>query len=161
LVPYFILFYFIFFLRKELVPYSLNYLYILLDYILLYYYISCIVPHVPHGLCCVYIFHVLAYIYRPLMYSICVIQNLCSDTMLREMIYIESHKYCIWEAYIYRLVHERYIHNIAHVGQYTIYNNIIIYNLTFSQHILFHISIPISVSWLKIIKHPCSLIALL
>jgi hypothetical protein len=23
-----------------------------------------------------------------------VIQNLCSDTMLREMIYIESHKYC-------------------------------------------------------------------
>jgi hypothetical protein len=39
----------------------------MLDYILIY----CIVPY---GLCCVYVFHVLAYIYRPLMYSICVIQ---------------------------------------------------------------------------------------
>jgi hypothetical protein len=38
-----------------------------LDYILIY----CIVPY---GLCCVYVFHVLAYIYRPLMYIICVIQ---------------------------------------------------------------------------------------
>jgi len=39
----------------------------LLDYILIY----CIVPY---GLCCVYVFHVQAYIYRLLMYSICVIQ---------------------------------------------------------------------------------------